>query len=294
MEHTMNSLIRILKRAATTALAAAALLASPALVAPACAQSSTSPSVSYHIDFTTDAGWIANPTDPVAMHYAMWKTPVQMASLRSAPFIRVTNDSTSSLQMQSVRIDLADPNYAFDSFAYFEQPDDGVANLVSHTDTSFGGDMQPFLEFQFPQGLDPGDSFTFQVRIAKLSGAGVADYETVLWDKANATSPDRLDNALVAVTYNESFTGGGNVPFAMTPVRLFEFPTSNATFPVDANGASGSNVALMSMYDMSNIGFATFNQTAIVPEPGTASLLIAAVGCIPAVRWRRRRRAAHC
>jgi hypothetical protein len=83
--------------------------------------------------------------------------------------------------MRSMRIDFGDPRFMFDSFAFFEQPDDGVATVSSHTDLAFMGDMKPFLQIEFPSGLNPGDSFTFQVRIANTATSQLA--ESSLWHK---------------------------------------------------------------------------------------------------------------
>ncbi len=246
------------------------------------------PTVTYHVDFGTDFNLMMNPTDPVAQHFAMWKTPVQMASLRSAPFIRITNDSTSAMQMQSVRIDFGDPRFMFDSFAFFEQPDDGVASISSHADLAFMGDMQPFLQIDFPAGLNPGDSFTFQVRIANTATSQLADYESSLWHKDFAMSPNRQDNALVSVVYQDTFDGEP-LTLAMTPVRLFEYPLANANFATDANGASGNSVVLPNMHEMIDVGFQRFSQTAIVPEPGSLALVGIAAACGPFVVLRRRR-----
>jgi hypothetical protein len=255
------------------------------------AQSST-PDVTYHIDFGQDLDFLLNPMDPVAMHYAMWKTPIQYASLRSAPFVRITNDSTSDMQIKSVRIDFGDPNFAFDSFAFFEQPDDGVANITSHTDLTFMGDMKPFLQVEFPQGLNAGDSFTFQVRIANTATAQLADYENSLWDKNFSMIGDRSDNGLVSVVY-EGQVNGQNTTFAMTPVRFFEYGLVNNVHPIDANGASGTSMVMQAMHDMTLIGSERFSQTAIVPEPSSLALLGAAAVC-PLAMYRRhkRRRAA--
>jgi hypothetical protein len=261
------------------------------LLALACgsARAQTSdPSVTYHIDFGTDFNFMMNPMDPVAMHYAMWKTPVQYASLRSAPFVRITNDSTSAMQMKSVRIDFGDPRFMFDSFAFFEQPDDGVATISSHTDLGFMGDMKPFLQVEFPSGLNPGDSFTFQVRIANTSTGQLADYETSLWHKDFAQIGNRNDNGLVSVVYQDT-VGGVNTTLAMTPVRFFEYPLANANFAVDANGASGNVMSMQAMHDMTLIGSERFTQSAIVPEPSTLVLLGASMTAVP-LAWRRRRR----
>jgi hypothetical protein len=212
-----------------------------------------------------------------------------MASLRSAPFIRITNDSSSAMQMQSVRIDFGDPRFMFDSFAFFEQPDDGVASITSHADLAFMGDMQSFLQIEFPSGLNPGDSFTFQVRIANTATSQLADYESSLWHKEFAMAPNRLDNALVSVVYNDTFDGQP-LTLNMTPVRLFEYPAANSNFPTDMNDASGSSVAYQSMHDMTVIGFQRFSQSAVVPEP--TSLALAGIGAVvgPWAVLRRRRK----
>lgn len=247
------------------------------------------PTVTYHIDFGTDFNLMMNPNDPVAQHFAMWKTPVQMASLRSAPFIRITNDSTSAMQMHSVRIDFGDPRFEFDSFAFFEQPDDGVGTITSHADMAFMGDMQPFLQIEFPAGLNPGDSFTFQVRIANTATSQLADYENALWHKSFAMAPNRLDNALVSVVFEDTFEGQP-LTLAMTPVRLFEYPAANSSFATDDNGASGSSVAYQSMHDMTIIGFQHFSQTAVVAEPSSIALVAMATVLGPWAVLRRRRR----
>jgi hypothetical protein len=256
------------------------------------AQGTTTPNVTYHIDFGQDFNLMLNPNDPVAQQYAMWKTPIQYASLRSAPFVRITNDSTSAMQMKSVRIDFGDPRFAFDSFAFFEQPDDGVATITSHTDLAFMGDMQPFLQVEFPQGLNPGDSFTFQVRIANTATAQLADYESSLWHKDFSMIGNRADNGLVSVVY-ESPINGVNTTFAMTPVRFFEFGLVNDVHPIDANGASGSSMVMQAMHDMTLVGSERFSQTAVVPEPSSLALLGAAAVCpIAAYRRHKRRHAA--
>jgi hypothetical protein len=255
------------------------------------AQSTTDPTVTYHIDFGTDFNLMMNPNDPVAQHYAMWKTPIQYASLRSAPFIRITNDSTSAMQMQSVRIDFGDPRFMFDSFAFFEQPDDGVATVTSHTDLAFMGDMKPFLQIEFPQGLNPGDSFTFQVRIGNTATFQLADYETSLWNKDFSMIGNRDDNGLVSVVYRDT-VGGVDTTLAMTPVRFFEYALANNVYPVDANGASGTSMVMQAMHDMTLIGSERFSQTAVVPEPGTLALLGAAAAVSPIAIYRRRRKMA--
>ncbi|MEX2188737.1 MAG: PEP-CTERM sorting domain-containing protein [Pirellulales bacterium] len=249
---------------------------------------SQNPTVTYHIDFGTDFNLMMNPDDPVAQHFAMWKTPVQMASLRSAPFIRITNDSTSTMQMQSVRIDFGDPRFMFDSFAFFEQPDDGVAAITSHSDLAFMGDMEPFLQVQFPSGLNPGDSFTFQVRIANTATSQLADYESSLWHKDFAMAANREDNGLVSVVYQD-IVNGSPFTLAMTPVRLFEYPLANANFATDANGASGSAIVLPNMHEMIDVGFERFSQTAVVPEPSSLALAGIAAAFGPLVVRRRRR-----
>ena len=266
------------------------------LLTPAAAQGDSAPTVTYHIDFGTDQNLIFNPNDPIVQHFAMWKTPLQLASLRSAPFIRITNDSTSTLQMQSVRIDFGDPRFMFDSFAFFEQPDDGVATVTSHTDLTFMGDMKAFLQIEFPTGLNPGDSFTFQVRIANTATSQLADYESSLWHKDFAMSPNRLDNALVSVVFQD-IVAGAPFTLAMTPVRLFEYPLSNAVFPVDADGASGISTVLPHMQKMNVVGVQTFSQTAMVPEPSSLALLVTAGVAIGGFAVRGRRsciRSRHC
>lgn len=287
MDNPMNNLIGNLIGRFAKFLGVSAAIVFALACGSAHAQTSD-PRVTYHIDFGTDYNFMMNPMDPVAMHYAMWKTPVQYASLRSAPFVRITNDSTSAMQMQSVRIDFGDPRFMFDSFAFFEQPDDGVATITSHTDLGFMGDMKPFLQVEFPSGLNPGDSFTFQVRIANTSTGQLADYETSLWHKDFAQIANRDDNGLVSVVYKDT-VGGVDTTFAMTPVRFFEYPLSNANFSIDANGASGNVMSMQAMHDMTLIGSERFSQTAIVPEPSSLLLLGASVTAIPLV-WRRRRR----
>jgi hypothetical protein len=266
------------------------------LLTPAAAQGESAPTVSYHIDFGTDQDLIFTPDDPIAQHYAMWKTPLQLASLRSAPFIRITNDSTSAMQMQSVRIDFGDARFMFDSFAFFEQPDDGVATVASHTDLAFMGDMKPFLQIDFPTGLNPGDSFTFQVRIANTATSQLADYESSLWHKDFAMSPNRLDNALVSVVYQD-IVAGALFTLPMIPVRLFEYPLGNAAFPVDADGASGISAVLPHMQKMNVVGVQTFSQTAMVPEPSSSALLVTSGVAVSVLVVRRRRsriRSRHC
>lgn len=256
------------------------------------AQGTTDPRVTYHIDFGTDFNLMMNPNDPVAQHYAMWKTPIQYASLRSAPFLRITNDATSAMQMHSVRIDFGDPRFMFDSFAFFEQPDDGVAVVTSHSDLAYMGDMKPFLQIEFPQGLNPGDSFTFQVRIANTATGQLADYETSLWHKDFSMIGDRTDNGLVSVVY-KSTLGGVLTEFAMTPVRFFEYGLVNNVYPLDASGASGMSMVMQAMHDMTLIGSEKFTQTAVVAEPSSLAILgVAGVVCPLAAYRRRRRRAA--
>ena len=255
------------------------------------AQGPSSPTVAYHIDFGQDLNLMLNPNDPVAQHYAMWKTPIQYASLRSAPFIRITNDATSAMQMHSVRIDFGDPRFMFDSFAFFEQPDDGVATITSHSDLAFMGDMKPFLQIEFPQGLNPGDSFTFQVRIANTATGQLADYENSLWHKDFSMIGNRDDNGLVSVVYKDTL-GGVPTEFAMTPVRFFEYGLVNNVYGTDANGASGTSMVMQAMHDMTLIGSERFSQSAVVAEPGSLALLAVAGAVCPYAAFRRRRRRA--
>lgn len=258
------------------------------LLTSAAAQGDGVPTVTYHIDFGTDQKLIFNPDDPIVQQFAMWKTPLQLASLRSAPFIRITNDTTSAMQMSSVRIDFGDPRFAFDSFAFFEQPDDGVATVTSHTDLAFMGDMKPFLQVEFPQGLNPGDSFTFQVRIANTATSLLADYENSLWQKDFSMIGNRADNGLVSVVYRDTL-GGVDTTFAMTPVRFFEYPLANTLFPVDANGASGVATVLPNMKKMNTVGLQRFSQTAAIPEPSSLALLATSGVAIVGVVLRGRR-----
>src|SRR5262245_65479936 len=79
------------------------------------------PFVAYDLDFSTDFNLLLDPNDPIAQHFAMWKTPTQLASLRSAPMIRITNQAESELDITQLRLDLGDLNYRFDSFAFLEQ-----------------------------------------------------------------------------------------------------------------------------------------------------------------------------
>jgi hypothetical protein len=236
------------------------------------------PFVAYDLDFATDFNLLLDPDDPIAQHFAMWKTPTQLAALRSAPMIRLTNQAESELDITQLRIDLADLNYRFDSFAFLEVPDDGPAVVASHSDLTFGGDMETFLTINFPNGLAPGDSFTFQVRLANLSGPALANYEDVLWDSTDTDTPDRSDNALVTVT-------AGNLsptqPITLTfpSVRLFEYPIASAIFPQDNLGASGFSFLLPGTQKESSVVFEHFEQ--IIPEP--SSLILALTTCCAAL-----------
>lgn len=254
----------------------------------------STPTLSYDLDFSTDLNLLLNPNDPVAQHFAMWKTPTQLASLRSAPMIRLTNPASSTMPLTNLRIALADPNYLFDSFAVLEQPNNAGASLRSHTDVTFGGDMDSHLEWAFPSGLLPGDSFTFQVRLHRLSGTGLADYENVLWDKSLAQStPSRTDNAEVTVSFSD-MGGEGQSTFTLPSVRLFEYPLANANFPMDELGASGYiNVLEGGDYDVI-AGITHFHQAAgpVIPEPSSFALVGAAALTLTGYGWRRRRRAA--
>jgi hypothetical protein len=256
----------------------------------AMAQGTVQNQVAYDLDFATDFNLLLNPNDPIAQHFAMWKTPTQLASLRSAPMIRITNRADSNLDITQMRLDLGDLNFRFDSFAFLEQPDDGPAVVTSHTDSTFGGDMRPFLVVNFPSGLAPGDSFTFQVRLANLVGPGLANYEDVLWDKTNAMfAPDRTDNALVTVTAGNLSTTNP-VTLAFTPTRLFEYPLANANFALETStGASGFSTVLPGGHEMEIVGLVRFSQTTaqIIPEPGTLGLACAGVAL--ALGFRRRR-----
>jgi hypothetical protein len=250
------------------------------------------PQTAYDLDFSTDFNLLLNPNDPVAQHFAMWKTPTQLASLRSAPMMRLTNTGTSALPITSFRMTLGDPGYLFDSFAVLEAPDNGAANIVSHSDVTFGGDMKNHLQWSFPNGLLPGDSFTFQVRLHRLSG-GLANYEDVLWDKTQALfSPDRSDNAEVLVSFGNPGQPGSTV--SLPAVRLFEYPLANADFPADPLNASGYSHTLEGGHEMIIVGITHFHQEGgpVIPEPssfalaGIAGLVLAGCG------WRRRKRAA--
>src|SRR5262245_6416105 len=88
-------------------------LAAGMLVSPAAAQ--TNPEVTYDLDFSTDLNLLLNPTDATAQRFAMWKSPTQLASLRSAPMIRLTNRADSDLKITQIRLDLGDPTAQFDS-----------------------------------------------------------------------------------------------------------------------------------------------------------------------------------
>jgi MYXO-CTERM domain-containing protein len=245
--------------------------------------------VAYDLDFATDFNLLLNPNDPIAQHFAMWKTPTQLASLRSAPIIRITNRADSDMDITQLRLDLGDLNYRFDSFAFLEQPNDGPAVVTSHSDSTFGGDMETFLTIAFPNGLAPGDSFTFQVRLANLVGPGLANYEDVLWDKTNAQfAPDRTDNALVTVTAGNLSTTNP-ITLNFTPTRLFEYPLANANFALEtATGASGFSTVLAGGHEMQIVGLVRFSQESaqIIPEPGTLGL--ASVGVVLLGAWRRR------
>lgn len=297
MFHSISNLKRYLPSVRLAALLIAAFVARPAEAHETGlphTHGPNDPTVTYHVDFSTDLNLMFNPTDPVAQHYAMWKTPIQMASLRSAPFIRVTNDSSSSMQLTNMRIDLGITGYQFDSFAFFEQPDDGAANIVSHTDLSYGGDMRNFLEIDFPSGLNPGDSFTFQVRIARLippgiGGSGLANYEEVLWQYNNQGVPNRLDNALVSTRFHQVFDSGLDLTVNMTPVRLFEYPLANESYATDADGASGSVYILPNAHEMIDVAYARFSQGVQVPEPGAMALVFAGAATFGARYWKRRR-----
>jgi hypothetical protein len=260
----------------------------------AMAQGTVQNEVSYDLDFATDFNLLLNPNDPIAQHFAMWKTPTQLASLRSAPMIRITNRSDSDLDITQLRLDLGDLNFRFDSFAFLEQPDDGPAVVTSHTDSTFGGDMRTFLTVNFPNGLSPGDSMTFQVRLANLVGPGLANYEDVLWDKGNAAfSADRSDNALITVMAGNLSTTNP-VTLAFTPTRLFEYPMANATFALEtATGASGFSTVLPGGHEMEIVGLVRFSQTSaqIIPEPGTFGLACAGFALVFGF-WRRKSRTA--
>lgn len=255
----------------------------------------TNQQVTYDLDFATDFNLLLNPNDPVAQHFAMWKTPAQLASLRSAPMIRLTNRSDSTLNITELRLDMGRQTFQFDSFAFLEQPNNGPAAVTSHTDMTFGGDMKNFMVINFPQGLAPGDSFTFQVRLANMNGPGLANYEDVLWDKTNALfSPNRTNNALVTVKAG----GGANTVVNMTPVRLFEYPLGNANFPStaqpDTNGSSGFSTVLPGGHEMEIVGMVRFSQTtnvAVIPEPSTVTSMSIALVALAGYRLRRRRAA---
>lgn len=249
------------------------------------------PAVAYDLDFTTDYDLLMDPGDPVAQHFAMWKTPAQLAALRSAPMIRLTNRSSSALDIESLRIDIGVNDFLFDSFAFLEHPDNGNAILTSHSDMSYGGDMQSFVELDIPNGLAPGDSVAFQVRIVGTTGSTLANYENVLWQINDALfAADRTDNALITVTYRDDGQLFGSTSFIPTPARLFEYPLSNSVFDTDTAGASGLSNAFEGGHDMQTVVFTRYSQIAVVPEPGTGSLALAAIiGCCGVVRRRRSR-----
>jgi hypothetical protein len=257
------------------------------LVSPAAAQ--INPEVTYDLDFSTDLNLLLNPNDMMAQKFAMWKTPTQLASLRSAPMIRLTNRTDSDLSITQIRLDLGDPTAQFDSIAFLEQPDNGAPTVLSHTDLTYLGDMKSFLTIDFPAGLAPGDSFTFQVRLHNLAGPGLVNYENTLWDKNDALfAANRADNALVTVTAG-NLSSQSPVTLNFPAARLFEYPLANANFPQDNLGASGSSTVLTGGHEDTIVGIVRFTQTTgvIIPEPGTWSL--AAIGLV-VVGWHRRRK----
>ena len=254
----------------------------------ASARGQGTPQVAYDLDFSTDFNLLLDPNDPIAQHFAMWKTPAQLASLRSAPMIRLTNHADSALDLTQLRLDLGDLNFRFDSFAFLEAPDDGPAVVTSHSDSTFGGDMETFLEIEFPNGLSPGDSFTFQVRLANLIGPGLANYENALWHSDQALfQPDRTDNTLVTVTAG-NLSATEPISISFTPVRLFEYPIASANFPTDMDGASGFSMLLPDSEKMSMVVFEHFEQ--VIPEPSSVALaLTTCVGLLVGARKTRRR-----
>ncbi len=261
------------------------------LVGGGAALAQDTPTVAYDLDFTTDYDLLMDPGDTVAGEFAIWKTPAQLAALHSAPMIRLTNRSSSLLDIESLRIDMGLNDYLFDSFAFLEQPDNGNAVLASHSDMSFGGDMQSFVELDIPNGLAPGDSVAFQVRIVGTASNALANYENVLWQTSNALfAADRTDNALITVTYRDDDQLFGATGFTPAQTRLFEYPLANSFFDTDTDGASGLSNALEGEHVMQTVVFARYSQAAIVPEPGTGFLALAAIiGCCGFVRRRRSR-----
>jgi hypothetical protein len=260
------------------ACAIAAVGLTLALGSPGVAQ--TDGTASYDLDFTTDFDWILDYADPVAQYFAMCKTPLQLAAARSVPMIRLTNATTSPLDITNLRIDIGDPNFLFDTFAFREQPDNGAAVLNFPTDMMLGGDRKSFLEISLPHGLAPGDSLTFQVRLVAAVGTALANYEDVLWDKSNLVSPNRTDNAQVTVSFGDLTTTNG-LQLDPVPSRLWEYPLANASFPNDGSGhdttgASGFSLVPPGGADMEIVGFARFTQSIVVPEP--SSLMLGAVG----------------
>jgi hypothetical protein len=245
--------------------------------------------VKYSLALSTDFDLLKNPDDATVQAYAVWKTPTQMAALRASPMIRLTNEPDSDWAITAFRLDMGMSNYVFDTFSFLERPQGVFANLTSHTDMTFGGDRQPFLLVEIPQGLAPGQSLTFQTRLLRNGSSSLMVYEDVLWQRDQNPS-NRLDNGLLSVTFSP-LSGPNPEVFTTTPIRLFDFPRANQTLGPDSDGVAGRSLFLNgSMKNMADVSYARISHSMAVPEPTSAALAATGLLSLAAWRWRRRRR----